>query len=129
VLGCRIAGAFSFFEPSKSALLRQDVRAAFWVVVALPRCVGAEPHVEERSGPGLREAEALAVLGELGGEAHSLVSATRSIFAAGNCSATSARASVSEALSSTSITSLWSCPSPGVLTFVDTYFGTLCLFF
>lgn len=78
LLGCRIAGAFSFREPSKSALLREDVRAAFGVVVAFPRCVGAEAHVEERSRPGLREAEALAVHGEFGGEAHWLSCAARS---------------------------------------------------
>ena len=70
VLGCRIAGAFSFREPSKRTLLREDVGPALGVVVTLPRCVGAKSYVEERSRPGLREAEALAVHGELGGEAH-----------------------------------------------------------
>jgi hypothetical protein len=72
VLGGRIAGAFSFRKPSKSGLLRKDVRTALGVVVALPCCVCAQSNVEQRSRPGLREAEALAVHGEFDSEAHAL---------------------------------------------------------
>lgn len=73
MLGCRIAGAFSFREPGKRTLLREDMRPALGIVVALPCRVGAESYVEERSRPGLREAEALAVHRELSGEAHRLI--------------------------------------------------------
>ena len=63
------SGASNFCEPSKSALPREEVRPALGVVGALPRRVGAQSHVEERSDPGLREAEALTMHREFFGEA------------------------------------------------------------